>query len=112
MVLKEMSDIFKEDGALVFVAPIGSPQEPQCFYIMDELRRAGIKCEMNFAKHDLKAQLKQANKLNANYTIIYGEEEANKKVVLLKDMAKRTQEEIRLTNVVQTLSEKINEKNP
>jgi histidyl-tRNA synthetase len=107
MVLKEYSDILRKKETLTFVAPIGLAQEATCFYIMDELRRAGIKCEMNFAKKDLKSQLKHANKINADYTIIYGAEEAEKKVVLYKDMNERTQKELKLENLTQQIKDEL-----
>lgn len=94
MILKEFSDIIKQNPSLIFVAPIGFNQQTHCFYVMDELRRAGLHCEMDYSKKDLKAQLKQANKLNAAHVIIFGEDEAEKETYIIKNMLAKTQEEV------------------
>ncbi len=101
MVLKEFSDILRKKEKLVFVAPIGAAQEPKCFSITNELRRAGIRCEMNFAKNNLTNQLKEANKLHADYVVIFGESEAEKNCVLIKRMIDGQQEEVAIDQVTQ-----------
>ena len=107
MILKEYSDILPNPEKTVFVAPIGFNQQTKCFYLMNELRRAKIKCAMDYAKEDLKSQLKVANKLNADFALIFGEEEAEKQIILVKDLAKRTQEEVPLKNIVTYIKEKL-----
>ncbi|MFC1771158.1 histidine--tRNA ligase [Candidatus Margulisiibacteriota bacterium] len=94
MVLKELKMFKEQESNLVFMAPLGTDQQIKCLQLADSLRLAGIKCDMSYSKTDLKSQLKIANKLNAGYTVIYGEEEAQKNVVLIKNMKVRTQEEV------------------
>jgi histidyl-tRNA synthetase len=94
MVLKELSDIIKNEETLVYIAPIGFSQQTKCFFLADNLRRNGIKCELDYSKRELKSQLKRANKLNATYALIYGEEEAEKNIAIIKDMKKGKQVEV------------------
>jgi len=112
MVLKELSDMIKKTETLVFVAPIGFEQQTDCFYLVDELRRANIKCEIDYSKGDIKNQLKMANKLNANITLIYGEEEASKKSILVKNMTTSQQQEIGWDNIVAHLLHEQQLQNP
>ncbi len=105
MVLQQMSDIFKRKDPLIFVAPLGFEQQTKCFFLVDELRRAGIKCEIDYSKGELKAQLKQANKLQAEYALIYGETEAEKNTIVVKHMTKGQQVEIAWDSVVNYLKE-------
>jgi histidyl-tRNA synthetase len=107
MVLKEFSDIVKREDPLIYVAPIGFNQQTKCFNLMNDLRRAGLKCEMDYSKEDLKSQLKEANKMDAKYCLILGEEESEKDEIILKDMTARTQESIPLGQIVAVLSQKI-----
>lgn len=93
----------KKDRILAFVAPIGYDQKTRAFYILDELRRAGIKCEMDHEKEELKQQLKVAARLNVRYTIIYGEDEAVRGVVLIRNMDNRNQVEIPVEQLVEYL---------
>lgn len=100
MVLQQLSDIFKDKEPLVYVAAIGFEQQRKCFDMVDELRRAGIRCEMDYSKGELKAQLKRANKLDATYTLIYGEEEAENNMIKVKNMAKGQQIEIPIDSII------------
>ncbi len=103
MVLKELSDLIKKKDPLIFVAPLGFAQQTRCFYLVDELRRAGLKCEMDYSKSDIKSQLKQANKLQTEFTLIYGESEAEKNTILVKHMVEGKQVEIPWENIVEYL---------
>jgi histidyl-tRNA synthetase len=94
MILRELSDLIKPTSKMVFVAPLGFEQQTRCFYLVDELRRKGIRCEMDYSKADIKSQLKKANKLSANFTLIYGENEAQNNVIIVRNMQTATQEEI------------------
>ena len=105
MVLQQMSDIIKQKETLVFVAPIGFEQQTKCFYLVDELRRVGIKCEMDYSKSDLKSQLKQANKIQAGYTLIFGEAEAEKNTILIKSMQSGQQVEVAWESVISYLKQ-------
>lgn len=50
------------------------------------LRDNGISCETDVANRGVKAQFKYANKVNAEYTVIVGEEELSNNSVKLKNM--------------------------
>ncbi len=103
MILKEISETAHHESVTAFVAPIGFAQQAPCFYLMDELRRAGIRSEMDYTKTDLKTLLKQANKLNAKFTLIYGEEEAEHQQILLKDMHDGSQRTVPIKKVVKEI---------
>ncbi len=76
------------------------------FQIAQFLRKYGLKCEINYEKKSLKAQLRNADKLLAKFVLILGEKEWKEKKALLKDMKKGVQEEIKFENL-ETLSYKI-----
>ena len=107
MVLKEISNLTIEQEKIVFVAALGIAQQRKCFFLINELRNAGIKCEIDYSKTELKAQLRQANKIGASYAIIFGEDEADKKVAIIKNMTKRTQEEVPFNLIQEYLKNEI-----
>lgn len=102
MILKQLADhsLIEENSVAIYIAPLGEHQKNKAFYILDELRRLGLKCEMDYTKEDIKAHLKNANKLHAKYALIYGENEAEKNVVLIKNMQTHTQQEISLDHIL------------
>jgi histidyl-tRNA synthetase len=104
MVLQQFSDITKSDDTILFVAPLGYAQQTEAFKLIDDLRRAGLNCRMDFDKTDLAAQLKRADKLGASHVLIFGEAEAEKRTIIVKDMKERTQIEIPMTQVIDHFS--------
>ena len=54
---------------------------------------------MDTLARNLKGQFKYADRLNAKYTLVIGENELNKGVVSLKDMAKSQQREIKIEDI-------------
>ena len=72
------------------------------FSIMKKLIRQGIKAEIiydgNFSK-----KFKRANKINASYALILGEEEVNKKVIKFKDLKSSNEELLNLNQIIKKL---------
>jgi len=60
--------------------------------VAGELRKSGKKIEICYESDKIKKQMKYASSLNAPYVVICGEEEMNKKTVVVKNM--KTQEQI------------------
>jgi len=73
------------------------------------LRKENLRCEVTYEEKSLKAQLKNADKLSAKYSLILGEEEWEKRSVILKDMRKGVQKNIDFKNL-EDLAKKISEK--
>jgi histidyl-tRNA synthetase len=62
---------------------------------------------MDFSGRSFKAQMKQANKLNAKYVIIVGEDEVAQNVVTLKNMANSQQEVVAVENIIDKLKAEV-----
>ena len=59
-----------------------------------ELRRAGVRCEVDTRGTSLKSQLRRANALGARVVLILGESELAENVVQVKDLDARTQDRL------------------
>ena len=88
----------------VFVVALGETVQAKAFEILTNLRRAGFKAIMDFAGRSMKAQMKQANKANAQFTIILGEDELQANSVVLKNMQESTQETISIDELLNKLT--------
>jgi histidyl-tRNA synthetase len=62
---------------------------------------------LDYEGKSLKSQMRRADKLKARYVLILGEEELKKGKAVLRDMERKSQEEIPLANLVETLKSKI-----
>lgn len=79
---------------LVFVCALGEQAKDKAFSILALLRARGITSDMDFQSRSLKAQMRYADKLNARFVIIIGDEEIQKDAAIIKDMQEGTQEEV------------------
>ena len=59
----------------------------RAFQIIDALRKQGINVETDYLDRSIKAQMKYANKINAPYVVILGEDEIASGKVKVKNMA-------------------------
>jgi histidyl-tRNA synthetase len=53
----------------------------------------------------LKNQLRWANKLGYRYCLILGEDELKEEVILLKDLAEKKQESVKMANLLNRIRE-------
>jgi histidyl-tRNA synthetase len=96
-------------GIDCFVA-IQTPEAKEvAFLLVDQLRQAGVAAEMDYLDRKMKAQLKQADRLNARYTAIIGETELANGTVVVKEMATGEQREWKRSEVVRALAERLSE---
>lgn len=73
---------------------------PLVFASAIRLREAGCRAEYDYKGRSLKAQMKQANKCRAKKVLIFGEDEAARGMVTLRDMATSEQREIPLQDII------------
>nr|WP_315411209.1 histidine--tRNA ligase [uncultured Selenomonas sp.] len=87
----------------VFVVALGEAAQIPAFKLLHELRVAKLSAAMDFAGRSMKAQMKQANKKNARFVAILGEDEVKEASALLKDMKTSEQKKLALKDFVPAL---------
>ncbi|MCF7792559.1 MAG: histidine--tRNA ligase [Candidatus Cloacimonetes bacterium] len=90
----------------VFLVLIGDEAKNKAADMLLNLRTNNIKAEYNPDKESLKAQMKAADKENARFTIIIGEDEIKKNIVVVKNMQSGEQQDISAENLVSFLQSK------
>lgn len=98
---------FKTD---LFVAALGAPAQKLAFSLTNELRRAGVAAEMDYADKSLKSQLKRADKLNSSFALIFGDKEIEENHVLLRNMQTKDQQTISLDGLLKSIIQIIKER--
>lgn len=86
-----------------FVVALGEAAKAPAFTLLTKLRRAGLKASMDYAGRSMKAQMKQANKANARFALIIGEDEVKESCVMLKDMEKSEQQKVSFDAIIEKL---------
>jgi histidyl-tRNA synthetase len=90
-------------GSLCFAACLGAEARRRGFRLIQELRRSQVPAEMDYEEGSLKAQMRKADRMGATHVVILGEEELARGKAILRDMAKKTQEELPLEGIVERL---------
>ena len=68
--------------------------------ICDILRsQLGINVQMDLCRSSFKSQMRQANKLKADYVVIIGEEEISRNIGIIKNMSSGDQIEVPLDTI-------------
>ncbi|MCL2547827.1 MAG: His/Gly/Thr/Pro-type tRNA ligase C-terminal domain-containing protein, partial [Symbiobacteriaceae bacterium] len=73
---------------------LGEDAQRQAVKMLHGLRGSGISGEMDLQHRGLKAQMRQADRLKADYVAILGEEELAKGIVTLRNMTSKEQIEL------------------
>ena len=73
--------------------------------ILEELRKNDIKASFDYNPKSFGAQMKKANKINAEYVLILGEEEQKENVVTLKKFSTGEQEKYSLDKVIEIVKD-------
>lgn len=84
----------------LFVAALGDAPLTACTRLAQALRINGIKTAIDYSGRSLKAQLKQAGRVNARFTLIIGEDELSKQQGILRNMATQEQTTVDLQGTV------------
>jgi len=90
-------------GLPLFVAALGTQSQTLAFQWVCRLARDGIKAAMDYEGRSLKSQMKRANRMNAQYVLMVGDDELAKGAAILRNMSTKEQMPVRLDNPVQNI---------
>jgi histidyl-tRNA synthetase len=90
-------------GPMVYIVWVGENARDWAFPVVHRLRQRGLSIEIEGEVRSLKSQMRRADKLNASSVLIIGDNELDRGVALLRDMASRQQSEISLNDVEEAL---------
>ena len=82
----------------LYVAALGDAAQVKALEITERIRKSGNIAECDIVGRSLKAQMKYANKIGADYTLIIGDSEIEAGRAQLRNMKDGTQTEVELDN--------------
>ena len=94
----------------LYIAALGEPAKKLAFEWSTALGLRGIGAVLEYGDKSLKAQMKQANRIGAGQVLIVGESELASGAVVLRNMADKTQKDIPVRAIVDTLIETFSKK--
>ena len=90
---KQLSAI-SADAISVYLIGLNESARIANLQFADRLRGAGIKAALELEERSFKAQMRSANRAQAKFALLRGESEMEKQIVILKNMADGSQQEL------------------
>jgi histidyl-tRNA synthetase len=104
MILEERKIKASEEQRLkVYIATMGDAAKQKGFEVLKNLRNMGVKCDMDYQGKGLNSQLKTADKLGAQFTIIIGDDELKNGLAVVKSMDNKTQESVEFKKILEKI---------
>ena len=105
LILMEQNDIIVDDPSIpdISVSFIGDNARLYALNLVHKLRERGVVAIIDTLNRNLKGQMKYANKLNARYSVVIGENEIEKGIVTLKNMQSGEQKEIKTIDITKEI---------
>jgi histidyl-tRNA synthetase len=102
--LLKMQERAAPEGPGIYILWVGEKARDWAFPLAHRLRQKGLAVEMEGETRSLKSQMRRADKLRAASVLILGDDELNKGAAVLRDMATKQQEEIKLDELESVLA--------
>ncbi|MFQ5761591.1 MAG: histidine--tRNA ligase [Candidatus Bathyarchaeia archaeon] len=90
----------------IFVVAVDDSERPSAWKIARTLREEGLAVDFDLKKRSLRRQLEYADSIGASYALIVGPRELHSGNFTLRDMTKRSEEEVRLAEIPQRIAGK------
>ncbi|TES90731.1 MAG: histidine--tRNA ligase [Candidatus Cloacimonadota bacterium] len=91
---KEGGEKRKKEKLDCYIATMDDKTDEEGFLLLNNLREKGLSCEKDFLNRSLKAQMKDANRLGADFVVIIGPEEMEKNEITIRMMSDSSQKRI------------------
>lgn len=87
----------------VFIAVMGQKAKEYGLSLMRKLRLEGLKTEMDLLARNFKGQFKYANRINAKYSVVIGDNELKEGKLAIKNMATSEQRVVDINDIIEEL---------
>lgn len=89
-----------EENFDLFIVTMGEEADRYAVKLLNDLRKNGVKADKDYLNRKIKGQMKQADRLNAKYTIVIGDQELENNSIAIKNMTTGESENIQLDQLI------------
>jgi histidyl-tRNA synthetase len=79
---------------------MGDDAKAKAFALSNQLRRAGVSCDLDHMDRGIKSQFKYADKIGAKFVGVIGSSELEAGVIKIKDMSTGEEKEVKFDDLV------------
>ncbi|QQD85563.1 MULTISPECIES: histidine--tRNA ligase [Jeotgalicoccus] len=94
-----------ESGIELYICTMTDEARDVASTLLHKLRKNNISAEMDYENRKLKAQMKDADRKNARYTIVLGDDELSSEAVDIKEMATGDSKNVKFDELIQFLED-------
>lgn len=94
-----------ESGVDLYITVIGEQAKKESFKLLDQLRNNDLRTEIDYLGRSVGSQMKSADRMNAEYTIIIGEDELSNNSATIRNMKSGSEKEIKLNNLLEEMKQ-------
>lgn len=96
-----------DEGIDCYVVAVGEGPRAAALRVVQQLRQAGLSADGDLMGRKMKGQLRAANRLNARYAVVIGEDELSRGTVQVKDLTRGDQVEIATEDLIRHVRREI-----
>ena len=85
----------------LYVVALGDAAKDYSVKLVNEVRQHGFSADKDYGNRKIKAQFKAADRVNARFVAVLGDDELSNNKITLKDMATGDQQELDLHNFIE-----------
>ncbi len=100
LALETMDNDEPEKGVHIYLAILDDDCRPAAAKLLQDLRDNGLSADTDYLRRSLKAQLREANRLNATKVIFVGSDDLTNGLVQLKDLSIGEQTPVKISEVI------------
>ena len=100
ILLAMKDDQLNKDEVKIYIVGLGDNTLKTVIKLAEDLREQNLSTEFDVLRRSLKAQLREANKMNVKYAIIIGDEELESNQLEVKNFSTGNQQKIELSKIV------------
>ncbi len=91
----------------ILMISLGEEAAREGFVLLEDLRKKGFISDIDCTDKSLKAKMRRADKLQARFALLIGEDELRKGEYILRDMSSSQQSSVRKENLLDELSKRL-----
>ncbi len=97
-------ELGSEPAVDVYLVTIGHKARNWALAHLNDFREKGLACTMDYAGRSIKAQMKDANRENARFSIIIGDNELESGRFTLRDMEQSEEENLSFDDILKRVA--------
>lgn len=103
----ENINLVEDDHLDIYIIPLSENEKEMSMSILNGLRLSGFSTDIDYMNRNIKGNFKQADRLNARFIMVIGEDEVKTKLLTIKDNHTKEEYKVNIEDLIDFLDEKL-----